>query len=312
MVSIVIVNFNTSDILGSSLSSVLHWEGKGDYEIIVVDNCSDEKNISILDKHSLTFPNVKFIRLKEQVSFSEANNIGAEGSSHKEFLIIMNPDILFTQPLLNELSKIMNDNKEIGALSPLLLGEDKNFQYSYFQRYPTIRRFIYFESIFAKLFIKSRHFNNKYLMNLDINVDSKELQFTEQIPCAFFFTSYNIFKETGMMDKSYKLFFEDVDLSYRVNQKYKLAIVPQYKVLHLSGVSFVSSDNWWMYGRFVISMINFIRIHNGVLKAFLLRQIVKLNSSVVLLGEIIKSPSKASLQYRYKKHKYLLDLLKED
>ena len=44
-----------------------------------------------------------------------------------------------------------------------------------------------------------------------------------------------------MMDTSYKLFFEDVDLSYRINQKYKLAIVPQLKVLHLSGVSFATS-----------------------------------------------------------------------
>ena len=311
MVSIIIVNYNTSDILGLSLSSVHNWEGKDNYEIIVVDNCSDEKNVSILDNHSLTFPDVKFIRLKEQVSFSEANNIGAESSSHKDFLLIMNPDIIFSESLLKNLSKIMSDNKTIGAVSPLLLGEDNNFQYGYFQRYPTIRRFIYFESIFAKLFIKNRYFNNKYLMNLDIKTHSGDLQFTEQIPCAFFFTTYNLFKEIGMMDTSFKLFFEDVDLSYRVNKKYKLAVVPQLKVLHLSGVSFETLDNWWMYGRFVVSMINFIKIHNGTAKAFLLKQIVNLNSRLVLLGEIIKSPSKASLEYRYKKHKYLLDLLKE-
>jgi len=311
MVSIVIVNYNTSDILGLSLSSVYNWEEKDNYEIIVVDNCSDEKNVSILDNHSLTFPDVKFIRLKEQVSFSEANNIGAESSTHKDFLLIMNPDILFSESLLLKLSKIMSDNKTIGALSPLLLGEDKNFQYSYFQRYPTIKRFIYFESIFAKMFIKNRHFNNKYLMNLDIQTDTVELQFIEQIPCAFFFTTYNIFKEIGMMDTSFKLFFEDVDLSYRINQKYKLAIVPQLKVLHLSGVSFATPDNWWMYGKFITSMINFIRIHNSTTRAFLLKQIVKMNSHTVLLGEIVKSPSKATLKYRYKKHKYLLDLLKE-
>ena len=43
MVSIVIVNYNTSDILGLPLSSVYHWEEKDNYEIIVVDNCSGRK-----------------------------------------------------------------------------------------------------------------------------------------------------------------------------------------------------------------------------------------------------------------------------
>lgn len=312
MVSIVIVNFNTSDILEKSLSSVYAFEQKGTFEIIVVDNCSDEDNKAKIDALCLSFPDVKFISLEKQVSFSEANNVGAKSASHKDFLLIMNPDIIFTEPLLKELINIISDNKSIGALSPLLLGEDNNFQYGYFQRYPTIRRFIFFESVFAKLFIKKRYYNNKYLMNLDIKTDSQVLQYTEQIPCAFFFTTFSIFGEVGKMDTSFKLFFEDVDLSFRVNQKYKLAVVPPLKVLHLSGASFATPDNWWMYGKFVVSMINFIKLHNGQAKAVTLKFIVKLNSRIVLLGEFLKSPSKSTLQYRYKKHKYLLGLLKED
>ena len=65
-----------------------------------------------------------------------------------------------------------------------------------------------------------------------------------------------------------------------------------------------------MYGKFITSMINFIRIHNSTTKAFLLKQIVKMNSRTVLLGEILKSPSKATLKYRYKKHKYLFRFTK--
>lgn len=312
MVSIIIVNYNTSEILERSILSVQNTEVKGTYEIIVVDNSSDEKNTLILNSLIATFPGVKFIRLNEQVSFSEANNIGAESAANKDFLLIMNPDIIFTEPLLDKLVKLFSDNNKLGAVSPLLLGEDGKFQYGYFQRYPSISRFIYFESLIAKLFIKKRYFNNKYLMNLDIKTDISDIQFTEQIPCAFFLTTFDVFNEVGKMDTSFKLFFEDVDLSYRINKKYKLAVEPKLKVLHLSGVSFANADNWWMYGRFVVSMINFIKLHNGVFKSNLLKIIVKINSRLILSGLTIKSPSKASLQYRYKKHKYLLDLLKEE
>ncbi|MCX6156987.1 MAG: glycosyltransferase family 2 protein [Ignavibacteriae bacterium] len=312
MVSVIIVNYNTSEILERSLESVKRVEGNMEYEIIVVDNCSDEINSSKLDSLSSLYPSVKFIRLKEKVSFSEANNIGVKSATKKEYLLIMNPDIIFSEPLFDKLINVISCNKSIGAVTPLLIGEDNKFQYSYFQRYPTIMRFICFISVFAKLFDKKKYFQNKYLMNLDINTESDEMQFVEQIPCAFFFTTYSIFMEIGMMDTSYELFFEDVDLCYRYNKKYKLAVIPKMKVHHLSGVSFSVPDNWWMYGRFVTSMIIFFRLHKSKLSFVSLKFIARMNSRLILFSELMKSPSKASLNHRYKKHKYLLDLLKED
>ena len=65
---------------------------------------------------------------------------------------------------------------------------------------------------------------NRYLENQDIVTFSEELQYIEQIPCAFFLTKRIVFEEVGKMDDNYFLFFEDVDLSFQINKKYKLAI----------------------------------------------------------------------------------------
>lgn len=311
MISVIIVNYNTSGILAECIESIYRFEKDEGFEIIVVDNKSDAANAALLNVLGEKYKAVKIIRLGKKVSFSEANNTGYAESARNGYTLIMNPDIIFTEPLFAKLEKIMMENPGIGALCPLLLGEDGKFQYSYFQRYPTLKRFIYFDSVLAKLFDGSEKRRNKYLCNLDIETSSDELQYVGQIPCAFFFTTPGIFRETGMMDISYELFFEDVDISYRMSKTYKLAVVPYLKVNHLSGASFRTEDNWWMHGRFLSSMINFFEIHYGRKSAKKLECFSALNSRIIILTEHIKALIGKKDEYRMKKHKYFLNLLGE-
>ena len=311
MISIIIVNYNTSEILGKCIDSVFLFEKDVKSEIIIVDNFSDEINIKLLKDISLIHSSVKIILLDKKVSFSEANNIGYKNSSAGEYLLIMNPDIIFTEPLLNKFIGIAESKSGFGALCPFLKGVDGKFQYKYFQKEPSVCRFIFFDSVVSRLFENSERLKKRYLYDSKIQIDTNELQYVEHIPCAFFFTTSEIFAEVGMMDTSYELFFEDMDLSYKIGRKYSIAVIPFLPVLHLSGTSFKTKDNWWMYGRFIFGMINFAYKHSGINKGKKIEFTASLNSKIALLMEKVKGLFGKVDEFRIKKHRFLLELLEE-
>ena len=310
MISIIIVNHNTGSILNECINSVLMYENTKELEIIIIDNYSKDSSREIISSLTEKHNFISAILTDTLLSFSAANNAGIKQSSG-EYVLIMNPDIIFTGPILKKLISETNKNKEIGAISPALNGTDGKFQRNYFQRYRSIIQFIYFYSVLAPLFNKSAPRMNRYLENQDIDTTQKKIYFTQQIPCAFFLTTRQVLDDIGLMDENYILFFEDVDLSYCIHKKNLLAVDTSVSVTHLGGSSFKSDDNWWMYGRFIASMIYFFRKNYSAGKAAGLKMLIKVNSNFVLLLEKIKSIFGKKDEYRYKKHEYLLKLMKE-
>ncbi len=310
MVSIIIVNHNTGRILQECIKSIYVHEKSTDFEVIVVDNNSTDDSKRIIEILSIEKNNFKNFYLTDNLGFSTANNRGISLSSG-EYILIMNPDIIFTESILSRLINSLANNTNIGAICPLLIGNDGNFQRNYFQRYPTIRQFIYFYSFMANTFSNFPKLINRYLKNQDINPNSKRIEFVEQIPCAFFLTTRNIFEQVGKMDENYILFFEDVDLSFQIGKKYKLAIDTSLRVTHLGGVSFGNENNWWMYGRFIMSMNHFFDKNYNWMQAFILKVLTIKNSLFIILVEQIKKIFRAEDEYRLKKHKFFLKEFKE-
>lgn len=309
-ISIIIVNHNTSKVLKDCIESVLKFEASENPEIIIIDNASKDDSKNAVTGLTSKYSNVKSIFLDKPESFSFANNRGI-GQSNGEYILIMNPDIIFTQPVLAALTKRIREDNTIGGISPALIGTDGNFQRNYFQRYPTLRQFIYYHSILAKFFNRSLKRMNRYLENQDIDISSKKIYYTEQIPCAFFLTKKSILDNSGLLDEEFDLFFEDVDLSFRIHKNYKLAVETSLEVTHIGGASFKSEDSWKLHGRFIKSMIYFFEKHYGFSRVLLLKVLVRLNSYVILQIENLKKITGKNDMYRLKKHKYLLNLLRE-
>ncbi len=295
-------------ILKDCLESLYLYEDPVNFEIVIIDNRSDDDSREIISGLSDKHKNIKFIFNKEKVSFSEANNTGIEASTG-EFVLIMNPDIIFTEAVFNKLTEDLKNIDGLGAVIPMLLGQDGNFQNRYFQKYPGLLQYIYFYSVIAKLFQSSETLTRKYLHIYSEDFD-KEIEYVDQIPCAFFFTMRNVIMEAGMMDDRYELFFEDVDLSYQIAKKHKLAVDTSIKVTHLGGASFKTSDDYWLYGRFITSMIVFFRKNYSGLKTNTLKFIAGLNSRIVIFSGRLIPGNEDKDRYRSRKHRYFLDQLK--
>ena len=309
-VSVIIVNHNTGNVLADCIRSLAVFENVVKYEVIIVDNFSSGDSRAQVNMLLKENSNISAIYTESLIGFSAANNLGIK-ASNGEYVLIMNPDIIFTEPVFDRLIDYMQSNTTCGAICPALVGTDGNFQRNYFQRFPTIRQFIYYNSAIAGLFNKSAGRMNRFLENQNIDISTGKVYFTEQIPCAFFFTRRSVLSEVGLMDESYRLFFEDVDLSWKIGKRHKLAVDTGIKITHLGGSSFKTENNWWLYGRYIVSMINFFRLHYSKSRYMALKSLAYTNSLAVLFFEYLKAPFGKKDSYRVSKHKYLLSLMGE-
>lgn len=307
-ISIIIVNCNSGNILKDCVYSIYKYENSSSFEIIIVDQNSSDNSKEIIFCLFNEFENVKYIFNDTVKSFSAANNQGFE-ISEGDYILIMNPDILFQNPILNKLSEELINNENLAAICPQLIGGDGKFQSVYFQRYPSLMQYILFYSLVSKFFLGSVKLINKYLEDRSVNLNSGKIELIKQIPCAFFLLKRKIFVETGKMDEHYVLFFEDVDLSFQIDKKYKLAIDTSCKVIHFGGATIRDENDWWVYGRFIKSMHYFFRKNYGGVRASILKWTAIKNSILILFFEYLKVIFGKKDLYRLKKHKNFLKLI---
>jgi GT2 family glycosyltransferase len=114
--SIIIVNFNGLSYLSNCIRSVQATTGN-DVEIIVVDNNSTDGSAEQLVRD---FPEIWLIRSSENIGFGSGNNIGAQQASG-EFVVFLNPDTVVTSGWLDPLIKALEDDTEVGIVTPKLL-----------------------------------------------------------------------------------------------------------------------------------------------------------------------------------------------
>ncbi len=126
LASIIIVNYNTAVVLKQCLESAAVIENMSELEIIIVDNCSGDDSKTIIESLCSSYKNVKAVFLKDKMSFSGANNTGVRATS-SDILLIMNPDIIFTEPVLDKLIRRLEIVENLGAVSPALLEQTENF-----------------------------------------------------------------------------------------------------------------------------------------------------------------------------------------
>jgi len=270
------------------------------FEVIIIDQNSSDNSRENIFNLSAKYKNIKYIFNDCLKSFSFANNQGYDLSTGK-YVLIMNPDVIFVEPVIDKMVKILNDNPLIGAVCPLLLCRAGNFQHEYFRKYPSLMQFILFYMIFSKPFYYSARLRRMFYETAP-EIKSGKLEQVNQIPCAFFFTKREVYESAGKMDDNYILFYEDVDLSYQVNKNYKLVIDTTAKIIHYGGSSFATENNWWLHGRFLISMNYFFDKNYNFVNSFLLKVLAVTNSLFIVMLEYLKSIIKMGNENRLLKH----------
>lgn len=243
-VSIVIVNYNTKNLLKQCLSSVIDNTENIIYEIIVIDNASNDGSILMIKN---TFPCVRLIESQINLGFGKANNLGIEIARGKYFFFL-NSDTIFLNNALYFFFKYFeynNKNGTIGAIGGLLLDNKKKPTLSYGE-FPTIRSELrYIQRKIVEKVYKKNILNTQLNDNSFINV--------EYIVGADLFIPKAVIDNIGAFDPDFFMYYEETDLQKRMeNSGFNRLIIDGPKIIHLEGGS-VSSRFKFSYSRLSLS-----------------------------------------------------------
>lgn len=232
-VSIILVNYNTADLLLACIDSILEKTQKIIYEIIVVDNASADSSLELMRSR---FPSVKVIANEINVGFGRANNIGVKEAQGK-YIWFLNSDTL----LINNAARILFDAIEeypkSGIAGGNLFDRDLNPTTSFYPLMPGFMSDIdyLFFNIFSKI---------KYMQNLNFNYTNRILEIDGFITGADLMIKKTVFDELGGFDSDFFMYYEETELTYRLKKTgLKVISVPDAKIIHLEGASEIKKEN---------------------------------------------------------------------
>lgn len=223
-ISIVIVNYKSKDLTLRCLKSIkdADWPGL-DYEIIVVDNFSDDLSSRDLEP----FGKIKYIMNGQNKGFGAANNQGIRQAQGK-YLVIMNPDTVAKTDIFIKLFDFMEKNSQVGVVGPKQLYPDKTTQDTCF-RWPNFLTPLYRRTPLGRLRL-ARMDLDRFLYK-DYDKDSpKEVDW---LLGSFLFCRAEIIRQAGAFDENFFLYFEDTDLCRRIwLLGYKVVYNPAAQIVH--------------------------------------------------------------------------------
>jgi len=179
-------------------------------------------------KQVLTGLDVEYFFNGRNRGFGAAHNqVLTQVVDKSKYHLILNPDVYFSSTTLEKLFSFMENNAEVGLVMPKVLYPDGSLQYLC-RLLPT------------PLDLLFRKFNNKALGAWINRMSKYELRFTDykkQIDApflsgCFMFTRTGVFKQAGIFDERFFMYFEDIDLSRRIRRLYRTVYYPQVEIYH--------------------------------------------------------------------------------
>lgn len=228
MLSIVIVNFNSWDLLDKCLDTIPLAAGGHPYETIVVDNASQEdKSAELLARH----PWIRFSRNEANLGFAAANNRGIL-ASRGDYILLLNPDTEAEPGSFMELVRFLEMVPNAGIVGPKIYTPDGNLQYSC-GRFPTLATEI-IENFFIKMF--PRHPLTGYYLYR--HWDHATTRRVDWVTGACLLIRRQTIDRIGLLDESYFMYSEELDWCYRAKELDWLTFYyPKAVIIHLEGGS---------------------------------------------------------------------------
>lgn len=228
--SIVIVNYNVEHFLEQCLFSVRKAIANIEAEVYVVDNNSVDGSLKMLAEK---FPEVKVIANKDNVGFSRANNQAIRVSTG-EYVLLLNPDTVVEDDTFTKTIEFMDTHPDAGGLGVKMVDGKGRFLPESKRGLPTPATAFYKMFGFTKLFPHSKRFASYYMGHLD----NDEINEVEILAGAFMLMRRETLDKCGLLDETFFMYGEDIDLSYRITLAgYKNYYYPKTRIIHYKGES---------------------------------------------------------------------------
>ena len=228
--SIIIVNWNTRDILRNCLRSIYGLNaGQVDFETIVIDNASTDGSVEMLKSK---FPQVRVIQNTRNHGFAAANNQGIKAANSK-YVLLLNSDTLVLDNAIGKIVEFADNHPKAAVVGCRVLNPDGTLQPACFM-FPSILNIALSITYVYKLFSRSRFFGRERMTWWHRN----EVREVDIVTGCFMLVRQEAIKQVGMMDEQFFMYFEETDWCCRFKQAgWKVMFTPDAEIIHLGGAS---------------------------------------------------------------------------
>jgi N-acetylglucosaminyl-diphospho-decaprenol L-rhamnosyltransferase len=259
---IVIVNWNTRDLLRDCLRSVFASEGAISYRVVVVDNASTDGSAAMVSDE---FPDVAVFANADNCGFGAANNQGLRAlgfgpdspeESAPRYALVLNPDTVLPPGALAAMVAYLDAGESIGAAGPKLVRLDGSLDRACRRSFPTPEVSFYRMVGLSRLFPNSRRFGRYNLTYLDPDQETE----VDSVVGAFMMVRRDAIERVGLFDESFWMYGEDLDWAYRIKQAgWKVMYNPRVTVTHVKRAA--SRQSKRAQAEFFRAMLIFYRKH---------------------------------------------------
>lgn len=232
--SIIVVNYNTYTLTKQTIDSIVNYSYPFTYEIIVVDNGSQDgsaEQLEALCQGDTCYQEVHLIKNQENLGFAKANNRGIR-LSRGEYILLLNSDTQVARGCLEGCLHQITLQQKIGALGCKVILPDGTLDHACKRGFPTPQAALYY-------FLKWDKKNpEKYGQYDALYLGEDEAGEVDVLTGAFMLMPRQVLDEVGLLDEAFFMYGEDIDLCYRIKAAgYTVFYEPSQQITHFKGGS---------------------------------------------------------------------------
>jgi len=254
ILSIVIVDSDSLQLTLKCLVSIFQNPPSGDFEVILVDNCSNQSCSPVISKY---YPKVRNVLAPQRQGFSRNYNLGIQ-QAIGEYVLILNNDTLVHPEALNALLEMIRQDNAYGMVGPRLIGLDGRTQAVCARSLVTPMSYILSQLFFDKAILSGRLFERLRSQRLDKRSSGP-------VPCisgACMLVSRQALEKIGLLDEDYDFYFEDVEWCHRFQKHgFQVGYVAEAVVTHLGDQSISKIREWAKKSEYLCALRYFRQYH---------------------------------------------------
>jgi N-acetylglucosaminyl-diphospho-decaprenol L-rhamnosyltransferase len=235
-IGIVIVNWNTRDLLRDCLRSLEIGDSSVKRRVIVVDNASTDDSVAMVRAE---FPAVEVIANLVNGGFSQANNLGLkalglnpgeQGDDVPRYGLLLNPDTVVPPDGLRQMIDRLDTDPSIGIGGPRLVMLNGMLDLACRRSFPTPEVSMWRMTGLSKIFPKSKRLGRYNMTYLDEHLETE----VDCVVGAFMMVRREAIARVGLLDEAFWMYGEDIDWAFRIKQAgWKVLYYPRVTVLHV-------------------------------------------------------------------------------
>lgn len=226
--SIIIINWNTREMLRDCLNSVFDFAPRGTFEVIVVDNASTDGSAAMIRD---AFPTIKLIINSYNRGFAAANNQALKIAAGRN-LLLLNSDTLIHGSVLQKSSDYLDTHRNVGAMGCRVLNADGSLQHSTSQFPSFFNLFLQTSGLDRLSFLPALR---RYHM---LDWDRKTARNVETVSGCYLMVRRTVVDAVGLLDEAFFFFGEETDWCRRIRRAgWIVRFAPVGSITHFGGGS---------------------------------------------------------------------------